>query len=41
MIDSGREAVQQSLDYAVAWYLARPESIIRALQDIYRLESRA
>jgi tetratricopeptide (TPR) repeat protein len=38
---AGREAVQQSLDYAVAWYLARPESIIRALQDIYRLESRA
>ena len=38
---AGREAVQQSLDYAVAWYLARPEAIIRALQDIYRLESRA
>jgi hypothetical protein len=37
----GREAVQQSLDYAVAWYLARPDAIIRALQDIYRLESRA
>lgn len=37
---AGREAVQQSLDYAVAWYLARPEAIIRALQDIYRLESR-
>lgn len=37
---AGRDAVQQSLDYAVAWYLARPEAIIRALQDIYRLESR-
>lgn len=38
---AGREAVQQSLDYTVAWYLARPSSIVRALQDIYRLESRA
>jgi hypothetical protein len=32
--------VQQSLDYTVAWYLARPEAIVRALQDIYRLETR-
>ena len=38
---AGREAVQQSLDYTVAWYLARPSAIIKALQDIYRLESRA
>ena len=38
---AGREAVQQSLDYTVSWYLARPASIVRALQDIYRLESRA
>ena len=38
---AGREAVQQSLDYTVSWYLARPGSIIKALQDIYRLESRA
>jgi hypothetical protein len=38
---AGREAVQQSLDYTVAWYLARPGAIIKALQDIYRLESRA
>jgi tetratricopeptide (TPR) repeat protein len=38
---AGREAVQQSLDYAVTWYLARPGAIVRALQDIYRLESRA
>ncbi|HSH37489.1 MAG TPA: hypothetical protein VK993_01780 [Chthoniobacterales bacterium] len=38
---AGREAVQQSLDYTVSWYLARPSSIVRGLQDIYRLESRA
>ena len=38
---AGREAVQQSLDYTVAWYLARPGAIIRSLQDIYRLEGRA
>ena len=38
---AGREAVQQSLDYTVQWYLARPAAIIRSLQDIYRLESRA
>ena len=38
---TGREAVQQSLDYTVAWYLARPSSIIKSLQSIYRLESRA
>jgi hypothetical protein len=25
----------------VTWYLARPDAIIKALQDIYRLESRA
>ena len=37
---AGREAVQQSLDYTVTWYLARPDAIIKALQDIYRLESR-
>jgi hypothetical protein len=37
---AGREAVQQSLDYTVAWYLARPASIVKALQDIYRLEGR-
>jgi hypothetical protein len=24
----------------VTWYLARPDAIIKALQDIYRLESR-
>jgi hypothetical protein len=38
---AGREAVQQSLDYTVTWYLARPGGIIKALQEIYRLESRA
>ncbi len=38
---AGRDAVQQSLDYTVAWYLARPAAIIRSLQDIYRLEGRA
>jgi len=37
---AGREAVQQSLDYTVTWYLARPDAIISSLQDIYRLESR-
>ena len=38
---AGREAVQQSLDYTVSWYLARPSAIIKGLQDVYRLESRA
>jgi tetratricopeptide (TPR) repeat protein len=37
---TGREAVQQSLDYTVAWYLARPSSIVKNLQSIYRLETR-
>jgi tetratricopeptide (TPR) repeat protein len=37
---AGREAVQHSVDYNVAWYLARPDAIITALQDIYRLEGR-
>jgi tetratricopeptide (TPR) repeat protein len=38
---AGRDAVQQSLDYTVTWYLARPSAIVKALQDVYRLESRA
>jgi len=38
---AGRAAVQQSLDYTVSWYLARPGAIGKTLQDIYRLESRA
>jgi tetratricopeptide (TPR) repeat protein len=37
---AGRDAVQQSLDYTVTWYLARPGAIIKGLQDVYRLESR-
>ena len=32
-----REAVQQSLDYTVNWYLAKPAVIIKTLQDVYRL----
>ncbi len=38
---AGRDAVQQSLDYTITWYLARPSAITKTLQDIYRLESRA
>jgi tetratricopeptide (TPR) repeat protein len=38
---AGREAVQQSLDYNVMWYLARPSALNRVLQDIYRLDARA
>ncbi len=38
---TGREAVEQSVDYTVAWYLARPSTIAKNLQTIYRLESRA
>ena len=38
---AGRDAVQQSVDYTVSWYLARPSAIIRTLQDIYRLEPRS
>ncbi len=38
---AAREAVQQSLDYTVNWYLAKPAVIIKTLQDIYRLEGRA
>ena len=37
---AGREAVQQSVDYTVMWYLSRPSSIVRSLQNIYRLDSR-
>ena len=37
---AAREAVQQSVDYTVAWYLARPAAIGKILQDIYRLEPR-
>jgi hypothetical protein len=38
---AGREAVHQSVDYTVMWYLSRPSSIVRSLQNIYRLETRA
>jgi hypothetical protein len=38
---AGREAVQQSVDYSVMWYLSRPAAIIRSLQNIYRLDTRA
>jgi tetratricopeptide (TPR) repeat protein len=38
---AGRDAVQQSVDYTVSWYLARPAAIVKSLQSIYRVESRA
>jgi len=34
---AGRDAVQQSVDYTVSWYLARPLSIAQTLRAIYRL----
>jgi Type II secretion system (T2SS), protein E, N-terminal domain len=34
---AAREEVQQSLDYTVTWYLAKPATIIKTLQEIYRL----
>lgn len=37
---TAREAVEQSLDYTVMWYLAKPAVIVKTLQDIYRLEGR-
>jgi hypothetical protein len=37
---AGRDAVQQSVDYTVSWYLARPSAIVKSLQSIYRLPSR-
>jgi len=36
---AGRDAVQQSVDYTVSWYLARPSAIVNALQLVYRLDS--
>jgi tetratricopeptide (TPR) repeat protein len=38
---TGREALQQSVDYTVAWYLARPSTIVKNLQSIYRLDALA
>lgn len=35
-----REEVEQSLDYTVIWYLAKPATIIKTLQEIHRLEPR-
>ena len=37
---AGHAAVQQSLDYSVSWYLARPAAIIRTLETVYRLEAK-
>ncbi|HET9801200.1 MAG TPA: hypothetical protein VFP82_05895 [Chthoniobacterales bacterium] len=37
---AGRDAVQQSVDYSVSWYLARPSAIVKTLEGIYRLEPR-
>ena len=37
---TGREAVQQSVDYTVSWYLAKPAAITKSLQSIYRLDTR-
>lgn len=37
---AGHAAVQQSLDYSVSWYLARPAAIIKTLETVYRLEPR-
>jgi tetratricopeptide (TPR) repeat protein len=37
---AGRDAVQQSVDYTVSWYLARPAAIVKTLQGIYRLEAK-
>ena len=34
---AGRDAVQQSVDYTVSWYLARPSAIQQTLRSIYRL----
>jgi hypothetical protein len=38
---AGRDAVQQSVDYTVSWYLARPSAITQALRAIYRLETKS
>ena len=36
---AGRDAVQQSVDYTVSWYLARPASIAQTLRAIYKLNT--
>ena len=38
---AARDEVQQSLDYTIAWYLAKPATIIKTLQDVYRIAPRA
>ncbi|HEY6070345.1 MAG TPA: hypothetical protein VIU85_03145 [Chthoniobacterales bacterium] len=38
---AGRDAVQQSVDYSVSWYLARPAAIVKTLEGIYRLEPKS
>jgi tetratricopeptide (TPR) repeat protein len=37
---AGRAAVQQSVDYTVTWYLARPGAILKTLRDVYRLDGK-
>ena len=36
---AGRDAVQQSVDYTVSWYLARPSAIAQTLRSIYKLNT--
>ena len=36
---AGREAVQQSVDYTVSWYLARPSAITQTLRAVYRINT--
>ncbi len=36
---AGRDAVQQSVDYTVSWYLAKPSAIAQTLRSIYRLNT--
>lgn len=36
---AGRDAVQQSVDYTVSWYLAKPAAIAQTLRSIYRLNT--
>ena len=36
---AGRDAVQQSVDYTVSWYLAKPSAIAQTLRAIYRLNN--
>ena len=38
---AGRDAVQQSVDYTVSWYLAKPAAIAQTLRSIYRLNANA